>query len=152
MSGVTDAEIAEKIARIAAAFRLAAVKAARKQGRMPEGLTLSERLLLEKLREAGRMTMSEFAAAVESPTSVVSRQIDSLARRGLVSRRRSTQDRRVVHVCLTPKGRQLLNDLEEQEKERFRYMAGLFNLEQTKHLRKALSEILDVILEGLSRA
>jgi len=152
LSGVTDAEIAEKIARIAAAFRLAAVKAARKQGRMPEGLTLSERLLLEKLREAGRMTMSEFAAAVESPTSVVSRQIDSLARRGLVSRRRSTQDRRVVHVCLTPKGRQLLNDLEEQEKERFRYMAGLFNLEQTKHLRKALSEILDVILEGLSRA
>jgi len=152
LSGVTDAEIAEKIARIAAAFRLAAVKAARKQGRMPEGVTLSERLLLEKLREVERMTMSEFAAAVESPTSVVSRQIDSLARRGLVSRRRSTQDRRVVHVCLTPKGRQLLNDLEEQEKERFRYMAGLFNLEQTKHLRKALSEILDVILEGLSRA
>jgi len=65
------------------------------------GLTLAQYHLLEGLRTAGEMTVSELAlsAGVAPPTAT--RMLDALVRAGLAERRPSPDDRRVVFISLT---------------------------------------------------
>jgi MarR family transcriptional regulator, organic hydroperoxide resistance regulator len=53
------------------------------------------------------LPMTEIAALLGCDNSNVTGLIDRLEARGLVTRRPSSQDRRVKHVVLTPAGRQL---------------------------------------------
>ena len=68
-------------------------------------VTLAQCLVLLEIEDLGEPTMSELAAKVGLDTSTVTRTTDGLVERGQVERRRSAEDRRVVTVCLTPKGR-----------------------------------------------
>jgi MarR family transcriptional regulator, organic hydroperoxide resistance regulator len=72
------------------------------------GLTLSQFNLLEPLVERGEASVRGLAdaAGVSAPTAT--RTLDPLERAGIVRRRRSAPDRRVVTVSLTPSGRDLL--------------------------------------------
>lgn len=73
------------------------------------GLTLAQFHLLEPLREAGELTVSELAvgAGVAAPTAT--RMLDALVRDGLVTRRPAEHDRRAVLVGLTADGRTALD-------------------------------------------
>jgi DNA-binding MarR family transcriptional regulator len=69
------------------------------------GLTLAQFHLVEPLRAAEALTVSELAvgAGVAAPTAT--RMLDALVRDGLVTRSPSEQDRRAVLIALTPDGR-----------------------------------------------
>lgn len=69
--------------------------------------------------------------------------IDTLERDGLVTRAPDTEDRRMMAVCLTPKGRSALNEILP---EHFRRMATLMHsLSETE--RKTLVRLLNKIKE-----
>ena len=71
----------------------------------------------------------------------VTRLVDRLSRRGLVSRVRGRQDRRVVEVGITDKGRELLKSLDSHVDRMPRAMIGHLGprkLEQLRHLLEAL--------------
>jgi len=123
------------------------------QSRQKDGLasklTLSERLALETLASVGSSTIGKFAAMLGSPESQVSRQVDALVNKGLVSRRRSTEDRRVVNISLTPEGEELVRTLEAEEIEQYLFLAKMFSGEGAAHLRSSLVDVLDVIIKGL---
>jgi MarR family transcriptional regulator, organic hydroperoxide resistance regulator len=80
----------------------------------PFKLTLNQYSVLESLRGAGAagLTCSEIALTLVSRDPDVTRLLDRLELRGLVSRHRGGPDRRVVHAQLTPEGRQLLGQLD----------------------------------------
>src|SRR5215211_1802836 len=88
------------------AVRRGRARAARQVG--AEELTLSQFALLGAFDEASECQVGELAeaAAVAGPTAT--RMLDGLERRGIVERRPSVADRRVVAVRLTPKGRRLV--------------------------------------------
>jgi DNA-binding MarR family transcriptional regulator len=69
------------------------------------GLSLPQYQLIEPLRTAGEMTVSELAvgAGVAAPTAT--RMLDGLVRSGLVERRPAEHDRRSVLISLTREGR-----------------------------------------------
>lgn len=69
--------------------------------------------------------------------------IDTLERDGLVTRAQDPDDRRMMHVCLTQKGRELLH---EMLPEHFRRMATLMQT-LTESERKTLVRLLHKIKE-----
>ena len=79
-------------------------------------ITLPQLGILEDLVEFPACTMCELAARLRLQGATATGMVDRLARCGLVSRRRSTTDRRVVHVALTAKGRRCMEAIRRQKK------------------------------------
>jgi len=69
------------------------------------GLTLSQFHLIDPLRAADALTVSELALAAGVAAPTATRMLDALVRDGVVTRRPSEQDRRAVLIALTPDGR-----------------------------------------------
>lgn len=63
------------------------------------------------LRSSGRTIMTDFASELGVPLSTATHAIDRLVRKGLVTRVRSEQDRRVVQVEMSPAGLEFQNTL-----------------------------------------
>jgi MarR family transcriptional regulator, organic hydroperoxide resistance regulator len=81
----------------------------RDQHQLQGGLTIAQLWALRVLEE-GEKTAGEIAeAALCNPASTTA-MLDSLEERGVVQRRRSTEDRRVVLVTLTDAGREVVAD------------------------------------------
>lgn len=68
----------------------------------------TELLSLLFIDKRGDITMTELAEYLNTPMSTANGIIERLVKKGYVSRNRSDTDRRIVVVCLTPEGRQLL--------------------------------------------
>lgn len=81
----------------------------------PAGLTLQQFNVLRILRGAGPegLPTLEVGERMLERTPGVTRLIDRLERRGLVTRRRSAEDRRKVFCAIAPAGRELLAGLDE---------------------------------------
>lgn len=73
-------------------------------------LTQSHIRALFMIDKSGEATAGDLAKAAELSPASVTAMLDHLERDGVVSRRRSEQDRRVVVVTLTDSGRALLNE------------------------------------------
>jgi DNA-binding MarR family transcriptional regulator len=76
-------------------------------------LTLSQYALLGGLSDRRDASVRELAAEAGVTASTATRILDALERRGIVSRCRADEDRRVVTITLTPLGRELLTEQDE---------------------------------------
>ena len=65
------------------------------------GLTAPQMLLLQTIRSRGELTIGELATAMSLSQATVTTIMDRLEKRQLVSRQRSTVDKRKVHARLT---------------------------------------------------
>ena len=83
----------------------------------PFGVTTGEYRVLLVLLERGPMTASEVAPHVTLEQSLVSRTVQRLYEKGLVSRRRSRTDRRNVTLRATEAGPELAGKLEQPLRE-----------------------------------
>ncbi len=68
------------------------------------GLTTPQLLVLQAIRALGAVSISKLSTEVTLSQATVTTIIDRLEARGLVTRHRSTQDKRVVHATLTQTG------------------------------------------------
>jgi len=86
-----------------------------------DGVTVTQYRLLVLVAAQGPRTVTDVATELGVNQSNASRYLDRLQRLGLLERRRSSEDGRVVNVVLTPAGRQLLRKvsrLRRREMER----------------------------------
>lgn len=97
----TPAAFAEAWESFFVAVRRARGRASRESG----GLTLSQLNLLRALEEHGERPVGLVAEAAEVAGATATRMLDGLERQGLVTRRASVEDRRVVMIALTKRGR-----------------------------------------------
>lgn len=82
--------------------RVTAALHARYRGELRRhGITFPQLMVMKHLRQKGRATPKELADALEVTPGNITGVIDRLEREGLVSRARSTEDRRVVYIRLT---------------------------------------------------
>jgi DNA-binding MarR family transcriptional regulator len=77
---------------------------------------------LPTLADRGRMTMTDLAEALGVPLSTATRLVERLIHKGLVSRSRIEDDRRVVRVELSEDGRKLMQVFMEKRLEMSRNM------------------------------
>jgi len=74
-------------------------------------LTMSQFAVLEALLHLGTMSQGDICNKLLLSGSNITTVIDNLEKRDLVRRERRTDDRRVVEVSLTTKGRKLIDNL-----------------------------------------
>jgi DNA-binding MarR family transcriptional regulator len=72
----------------------------------------------------------------------VTRLVDRLSRRGLVTRVRNRQDRRIVEIGITDKGRQILRSLDEAVDRMPKAMLGRLGPKKLEQLSKLLGDVL----------
>ncbi|GAB3777937.1 MarR family transcriptional regulator [Ramlibacter monticola] len=70
----------------------------------PQGLTSAQWLPLLKLHMGQASTVAELARCCQLDTGAMTRLLDRLEAKALVARVRSSEDRRVVNIELTPEG------------------------------------------------
>ncbi len=83
------------------------------------GLTAPQILLLQAVNELEDATSGRLADAMSLSQATVTNILDRLEKRGLVSRERSTVDKRRVHVRLTSVGSEVLRDAPTPLQEQF---------------------------------
>lgn len=98
-----DAAAMQAIRRIIHAVDLHSRKVAR-----GTGLTLPQLVVLQAIEQLGEVTSTALSERVALTPATVTTIVDNLEERALAERYRSGQDRRVVHLRLTPRGRTLL--------------------------------------------
>ena len=89
-----------------------------------------------------KMPSTEVGERMISRDPDVTRLVDRLTRRGLVSRTRGVRDRRVVEVGITDKGRALLKRLDSHVDRMPRAMLGHLGPEKLKQLRQLLEDLI----------
>ena len=70
----------------------------------PQGVTHAQWWPLFMLRRSRASTVAELAREVQTDPGAMTRLLDRLESKGLCRRQRSTDDRRVVNIALTPEG------------------------------------------------
>lgn len=84
------------------------------------GISISQCHILDTLAEDGDLTMQQLARRMYKSVSTMTRVVGQLVRRGYVKRRPDPEDRRVVHVAITPQGKAVVaainRDLIETQK------------------------------------
>jgi len=75
------------------------------------GFTLMQWIVLIYVRDGLARTASDIAREFRHDSGALTRVIDRLERRGLLTRERSTRDRRSVNLALTAQGRRTIEEL-----------------------------------------
>ena len=112
------------------------------------GLTGGEFDVLATLRRRDEpLKPGDLAASTMVTTGGMTKRLDSLARRGLIERDPCEDDRRSVHIHLTPKGRALIDEaVEAHVDNEARILAGL-----TKRERDQLAGLLRELALSVDR-
>lgn len=76
---------------------------------MVSGITGSQFFVLQKINAKGRLTVSEVADKLSVSLSAITALVDRLVQAGLVVRSRDEQDRRLVWLEATDKGKETLS-------------------------------------------
>jgi DNA-binding MarR family transcriptional regulator len=93
---------------VLAASRALVAVAAKSLGAADEEVTLPQYRALVVLSMLGPQRMTALADSLEVNQSTVTRMCDRLDRKGLISRERPDDNRRIVIVTIAPAGRQLV--------------------------------------------
>jgi DNA-binding MarR family transcriptional regulator len=121
----------------------------------PGELTFAQIRSLAALGREREMTAGELARSAELNPATVTAMLDHLEAADIVARHRSTEDRRVCNVSLTPKGWELL----ERKLASWRSLweeklAGVSDrdLETTVRVIQQVTELYEAISEGVDSA
>lgn len=92
--------------------------------------------------DPARLACGDIADRMISRDPDITRLIDRLSRRGLVARVRSRQDRRVVEVAITEKGREVLRRLDAHVGRMPKAMLGHLGARKLAQLGQLLEDVI----------
>jgi DNA-binding MarR family transcriptional regulator len=95
------------------------------------------------------VTMGELSEALSVPFSTATRVVDSLVDRGYVHRFNDPDDRRVVRVAFTPKGKKLYRFIESRISESVRKITTYLTKEELETLTRLLTKVGLAVKETL---
>ncbi len=105
------------------------------------GLTGPQLAVVKMLEPVGRLSLSELSWRIRARNSTVTGIIDRMEREGLVQRRRSEDDRRVVHIELSARGLELARSIAVEPVQIFRTVLGELGARDSSDLRRILSRL-----------
>jgi DNA-binding MarR family transcriptional regulator len=97
--------------------------------------------LFEVLALPGAWSVRRIAQTLAAPISTISSALDRLERKGLVERRRIADDRRVVRIELTARGRRLALRLRDAHVENCRAMLAQLNADEREEFLRLAAQI-----------
>lgn len=147
-----DAPVTDADTRVFAALTDCAARYRTLIGRVVQqhGIGLAAFEMLAELHRAGapyRRTMGELAAAGSVRAGGVTQHADRLVRAGLIERERDDRDRRIVHLRLSPAGRDLVERVAEERRAGERELLTGLRPEERSHLVRLLGVLGDSLTE-----
>ena len=82
-----------------------------------DGITGSQFFVMKKIHERGRCTVSEVAEGLCVSLSAITSMVDKLCKASLAERQRDENDRRLVWLELTPKGKDILGTCQSSRRQ-----------------------------------
>lgn len=108
-------------------------------------LTLTQVQVLRALR-AGPQTLTRLGQANGMSATSVTRLVDRLERRGLVSRRRESEDRRLVQVHIEPEGERLLGEVKVVQGSDIHRGVEAMSIDERRQLTTSLRRLVELAL------
>ena len=107
------------------------------------GLTGPQVTVLKLLEGVGDLSLSELSERIQARNSTITGIVDRMQRDGLVVRRRSERDRRVIEIVLTPRGQELARAIPVQPMQMFASALRSLPREDREALRRILPAMSD---------
>lgn len=107
------------------------------------GLTGPQVTVLKLLEGVGDLSLSDLSERIQARNSTITGIVDRMQRDGLVLRRRSERDRRVIEIVLTPRGRALARAIPVQPMQMFASALRALPREDRETLRRILRAMSD---------
>jgi DNA-binding MarR family transcriptional regulator len=104
-------------------------------------LTGPQLTVVKLLEQVGDLSLSELSDKIRAQNSTVTGIIDRMEREGLVTRERSKEDRRVVHIRLTPKGRALAGEIPVEPMEIFKGALQSLSAQEMRDLMRIMTKV-----------
>src|SRR5690606_24866256 len=111
-------------------------------------LTGPQLICLRRIRAGDGLTPTALSHAVSLSPATVTGILDRLERRGLVRRARSSVDKRVVHLEVTPAGLQLIADAPSPLSDRFRSRLARLPEAEQETIDRVLRQVVDMMEAG----
>lgn len=102
------------------------------------GITAPQGMVIRILSKERTLKITELSSKLSLPNSTISGIVDRLEKLGMVERIRSEEDRRVVHVSISPKFKDMHKNFHKQIEDK---------IEAT--MNRGTPEEMDKIVEGL---
>ena len=131
-------QVLDSIRRIVRLLRLGSREAERQVG-----LTGAQLFILQKLAEAGMLSVNELGERTHTHQSSVSVVVQTLVDRGLVDRARAADDQRRLELTLTPAAKTLLKKAPDATQDR---LIGALQ-RMPGNVRKQLAKALERLVE-----
>ncbi len=104
-------------------------------------LTGPQLTVVKILESIDDLSLSELSERIRAQNSTVTGIIDRMEREGLVVRERSTEDRRVVKIRLTPKGADIAAAIPVEPMEMFRAALASLTKDEVRDLLRILGKL-----------
>ncbi|MBC8174511.1 MAG: MarR family transcriptional regulator [Candidatus Marinimicrobia bacterium] len=105
------------------------------------GVTSSQHTVLSTLAENDGLSLSEIGKRIYLDKPAITGLADRLEKDGLVERRRTSEDRRVIRLYLTEKGQNLLQRFEKIATEVDRELVQVLSSSELNKFREMLNRI-----------
>ncbi len=104
-------------------------------------LTGPQLTVVKILEQIGDLSLSELSERIRAQNSTVTGIIDRMEREGLVARERSKEDRRVVYIKLTAKGRQIAREIPIEPMEMLRSALETLTAQEMRDLFRIMTKV-----------
>jgi len=104
-------------------------------------LTGPQLTVVKLLEQFGDLSLSELSDRIRAQNSTVTGIIDRMERENLVTRERSKEDRRVVYIKLTAKGRELAREIPIEPMEIFKGALESLSAQEMRDLMRIMSKL-----------
>jgi len=108
----------------------------------PHGLTNAQWGPLFKIRKSHATTVAELARQMHMDAGAMTRLLDRLEAKGLCRRVRSTEDRRVVQIELTPEGERIADEVPAVLSEVMNGLLAGFSVQEWESLKGYLRRMI----------
>lgn len=112
-----------------------------------QGISSSQAIILEQLASRGQLRASDLAEVLNITSGAVTSLCDKLIKCGYAKRSRTEEDRRVVYLDITEKGRDMLDSVRKKRREITELFYSALSIEDIKHLTRIHREVLRNITE-----
>ena len=106
-------------------------------------LSRSQFVVLKLLKEQGPQKISDLSRELKVTLSAITNLSEKLIEKSYVERKRCEDDRRVVRLFITPKGRSLYQSMEKEQLEKTKKLEEFLTVEEIDSLVKIYRKMLD---------
>ncbi|WHY89683.1 MarR family transcriptional regulator [Neobacillus cucumis] len=108
-------------------------------------LSITEFSVLEVLYQKGKQTIQQIGHCILISSGSMTYVIDKLEQKGLLKRNDCPNDRRVIHVTLTDKGNQFMEEIMPKHHELIEDMFHSLNYDEAETLVRLLEKVKNTI-------